>query len=285
MNASVSVIIPNLHSALIGDVIDAIMRQRAHLAEVIVVGQDRYELVRPPARFIETPRPVSAARARNLGARAARGAWLLFIDSDCIAAPDLIERMVERLSNGIQVLSGGIAVESGDYWTVCDNLLTFHQYLATAPPGVRDYLPSLNLGIRRELFLAVGGFDEGYPGAAGEDTDLSLRLRAAGLALHFEPRAVVAHRPPRTTPRAVWEHLRAFGRVQVRLWRLYPRLMPPPAPLRLMCAVAPLLRIVAPALALRDARMLDARARLWPGLAWARCAWYWGVAEGMAAHQ
>lgn len=283
MRSSVSVVIPNLHSPLLGDVIEALTRQTARdlIAEMIVVGQDRYGMARAPARMIATPRPVSAARARNLGVAAARGEYVLFIDSDCIAAPDLVERMASRLNGEAHVVCGGVVVEREDYWTACDNLLVFSQYLDSSPPGPRDYVPSLNLCIRRSLFLRMGGFDERFPGAAGEDTDLSLRLREAGVTLHFEPRARVIHRSARATPRAVWEHLRAFGRAQATLWRLHPRLMPPPLPPERLRGLAPALRVAAPVLAARDVvGMAPQAARLLPGLIWARTAWYWGVAEG-----
>jgi len=281
--SSVSVVIPNLHSPLLGDVIEALARQTARdlITEMLVVGQDRYGLARVPAHMIETPRPVSAARARNLGVAAARGEYVLFIDSDCIAAPDLVERLAACHRSGAPVVCGGVTIERGSYWAECDNRLVFAGYLDTAPGGPRDYVPSLNLSMQRALFQSIGGFDERFPGAAGEDTDLSLRLREAGVTLHFEPRARVIHCAARSTPRAVWEHLRAFGRAQATLWRLHPRLLPPPLPLEHLRALAPALRVAAPLLAARDViRMAPQAPRLLPGLIWARTAWYWGVAEG-----
>lgn len=286
VNAGISVIIPNLHSPLIGEVIDAITHQTEQrlIGEIIVVGQDRHRLVKPPARHVETSHPVSAARARNLGAALARGDHLLFIDSDCIAAPDLVERIVARLHEGDIVVCGGVVIETGEYWSDCDNLLVFADYLATAPAGERVWAPSLNLCIRRSVFWRIGGFDERFPGAAGEDTDLSLRLRASGIRIAFEPRARVTHHHRRATPRAVWEHLRAFGRVQATIWRRHARLMPPPLPLERLRALAPALRAVAPFLAIRDTATLAHHApHLLPGLVWARTAWYWGVAEGVQA--
>ncbi len=274
MSLSISVIIPNLHSPLIGEVIAAIAGQtgRRLIGEILVVGQDRYGLVKPPARHIETPRPVSAARARNLGAAAAQGDYLLFIDADCVAVPGLIERLTPWLQAGTAVVCGGVTIKTGEYWSMCDDLLVFADYLDTSPAGERAYVPSLNLCIQRSLFREVGGFDERFS-AVGEDTDLSLRLRATGITLAFEPRARVIHRHRRATPRAVWEHLRAFGRVQATIWQRYPRLMPPPLPLDRLRSLSPALRVAAPMLAVRDVTPLAHHMpRLLPGLIWARTA-------------
>ena len=282
MSLSISVIVPNLHSPLIGEVVTAIARQNdQQIGEILVVGQDRYGLVKPPARHIETPRPVSAARARNLGAAAAQGDYLLFIDADCVAVPGLIERLTPWLQAGTAVVCGGVTIKTGEYWSMCDDLLVFADYLDTSPAGERAYVPSLNLCIQRSLFREVGGFDERFS-AVGEDTDLSLRLRATGITLAFEPRARVIHRHRRATPRAVWEHLRAFGRVQATIWRRHTQLMPPPLPLERLHSLSPALRAVAPMLAVRDVTLLAHHMpRLLPGLIWARTAWYWGVAEGV----
>lgn len=92
VSVSLSVIIPNLHSPLIGEVIDSIASQteRRLIGEIIVVGQDRHGLVRPPAQHVETPQPVSAARARNLGAALAMSNYLLLTDSEHDRKPGFV---------------------------------------------------------------------------------------------------------------------------------------------------------------------------------------------------
>lgn len=289
----ISVIIPNLNSPRIAEVVVALERQtiRAQLTEVIVVGQDREQLVPTWAwvRQYKCERPLSAAAARNVGARLASGAYLCFLDADCIAAPHFLERLLERLQTGISLVGGSITPELGDYWRLCDNLLVFAPSLATAAPGERRYLPSLNIMLRRDLFMALGGFDEGFPGAAGEDIDFSLRLRNQGHTLWFEPEATIFHRPARSSAASVATHLRNFGRVHVRLQREHqgraaPRLGPHLRPW------SGLLMALAPLLALADALLLlwrnPALRRYWyclPGLIWGKAAWYWGVVEGMLA--
>lgn len=198
-DVTLSIVIPSLNAPLIDQVIVALQRQtgQAHINEIIVVGQDQPGRLRAITgiTFIETPTPVSAAAARNLGARRATGEWLLFTDADCLAAPDWAERMRACFAQGLTVVGGrvNIAPESSSYWTLCDNLLTLTASLDSAaqraPRSDMWYLPSLNFGLRRALFLALGGFDETFPGAAGEDVDFSLRLRQHGEPLHYEPTA------------------------------------------------------------------------------------------------
>ncbi|PDW03884.1 glycosyltransferase family 2 protein [Candidatus Viridilinea mediisalina] len=287
----ISVVIPNLNSPLIAEVIAALERQtiREQITEVIVVGQDREQLVPKSVRHVEVAQPLSAAAARNRGARLATGAYLCFLDADCIASPQFVERLLARLQAGASMVGGSITPEPGNYWRICDNLLVFASVLASARPGERPYLPSLNVMLQRDLFIALGGFDERFPGAAGEDIDFSLRLRNQGHTLWFEPEATIFHRPARSSAASVAAHLRSFGRVHVRLQREHqgraaPRLGPHLRPW------SGLLMACAPLLALLDALLLYGRnpelRRYWyclPGMIWGKAAWYLGVVEGMLA--
>ncbi len=280
----ISIIIPNLHSPLIDQVVAAIERQtaREHIGEIIVVGQDRFGKIPASARFVATPAPISAAAARNLGARQAAGEHVLFLDADCLAAPDLVERLLARHAQGYAVVGGAMALEADSYWVLCDNLLSFHDVLVSAAAGAREYLPSFCLSIRRAAFAQSGGFDERYAGAAGEDMDLSLRLRQHGHTLYFDPAAWVEHRPPRASARAMWRHQRAFGRgycqvVRQNMLRQSPLLsLHPP--------MLPLILAASPALACKDilalfvrSPVLRSRGRACFGMVWGRIGWYTGA--------
>lgn len=283
----VSVVIPNLHSPLIGEVLAALRVQTYPPVEICVVGQDRFGLIQSDqmVRFLETPRPISPARARNLGAWNASGDILLFLDSDCLAAPDVIERLMARHRDGAKVVGGSVAIESNKYWIVCDNLLVFASVLSSEPAGARPDLPSLNFSIDRQLFIELGGFDERFPYAAGEDTDLCLRLRRRGYTNDFEPSASIRHRPQRASARAVWNHLRMFGRVHYDLQERYPDLLP-----SLLARIDPrfagMLIALAPLLAILDIMLLFVRQpalRRYPlalfGMVWGKIGWYVGAAE------
>lgn len=288
-SAQVSIVIPNLHSPLIGDVVAALRRQTlaSAIREIIVVGMDRFNLVSPNVQFIATPQPVAPAIARNTGARAAQGQLLLFLDADCIAAPDLIEQLIARHAAGQPVIGGAMQIETDSYWVLCDNLLSFTDTLASASAGERAYLPSFCLAVERELFEQAGGFDERFAGAAGEDIDLSMRLRGLGYSLQFEPALRVAHRPQRASARAVWQHQRGYGQMYYWVACEYPELLSSPLA-RLPSWVGNLLLLGAPALALKDIGWLllrypaaRARASTLPGLIWGRIGWYAGIRQSL----
>ena len=61
------------------------------------------------------------------------------------------------------------------------------------PKTVPPYLPNVNLAMRRELFEAIGGYDEAC--VAGEDADLCVRASRAGWSQFFDPAARAYHEP------------------------------------------------------------------------------------------
>lgn len=286
----VSVIIPNLNSPIINEVLQALDQQQQLPYEIMVIGRDEERRITANARvhYIETSTPVSAAVARNIGAKLAHGEILWFLDADCLPYPRCICYHLEAHHRGEVVVGGGITFDDTHYWHLCDNLAVFTPFLVTRPPGERPYLPSFNLSIRRELFCQLGGFDEQFPGAAGEDTDLSFRLRQHGHRLFFEPAAVVEHRHQRMKSGDLWRHLSAFGRSYAAIYPRYPELTGRRRRTDLACGQPERLRIIAPLLAVIDCieryiRYPELRTypQAIPGLLFSRLAWYDGIANGL----
>jgi hypothetical protein len=175
-----------------------------------------------------------------------------------------------------------MALAGADFWSLADNVATFHEYLSTGPEGVRDLLPSFSLSCRRPALEAVGGFDEAYPFPAGEDADLTLRLRLAGYALYFEPKAVVRHYPSRSRFSSIVRHAFRFGQYSVKVDPRYAGRLKVPWVLRrawLALLAAPLMAGGVTAQAFGKDRHLW---RLWPiapVMFVAKLAWCAGAAQ------
>ncbi|MFC1878497.1 glycosyltransferase [Chloroflexota bacterium] len=197
-----SVIIPNLNTPVVDCTVEALENQTLDRGfyNVVVVGMDKFGLIQESdlVYFDRSERPLNPAEARNRGAAQTESEIIVFTDADCIPEPDWLSVLAERFADPtINVIGGGVRFDKRNYWTLADNVTMFYNYLTSLPPGKRALLPSLNLAIRRHIFDEIGGFDERYPRAAGEDSDFCIRLQKNGHKLFFEPLAGVFHAPPR----------------------------------------------------------------------------------------
>src|SRR3990170_1632797 len=129
VNPEYSIVIPNLHSPRIGDVLEALRCQdgiNRSIYEILVVGRDKYGLVRrhesedKRVRFLESEKDLNPAEARNRGIKAAGGKLIFFIDADCIAPPRWMATLLDSYKEGNPVVGGPIWFELDRFWVLCD---------------------------------------------------------------------------------------------------------------------------------------------------------------------
>lgn len=168
--------------------------------------------------------------ARNRGAQAATGEWLVFVDADTVPPPSLID---DHLGTEPGVTTGVLA---GWIVDVADppTLTARHgvararmSQLITLEGGSRPYAQTANCAVRRVAFEQVGGFDESA--RAGEDADLCFRLQDRGWRLKERRSAVVEHRS-RATVAQLCRQLARHGSGAAWLHRRYPGAFAPVAP-------------------------------------------------------
>lgn len=221
----ISIIIPNLHSPIIDQTIESILKQETDLPyEIIVVGMDKHHLVEKykDVLFLQTPTPVGAAEARNFGIRQAKGEWLFFIDSDCIAQPRWIKTLSEAFQQGWKVVGGGVKTPQEPFWLLVYNLSMFHGSLTSDSKKEKKFLPTLNLAVHQEVINKVGLMDESL--LRGQDVDWTSRMTLAGYPLLFEPRAAIEHLPARQNLEALRKFNYRSGYYMIRVRHTYPQI-------------------------------------------------------------
>lgn len=161
--------------------------------ELIVVADAAVDDCRPlirefGARLLEIPGPSGPAIARNRGAAIARGETLVFVDSDVVAAPDALTRIVERFQTepDVQAVFGTYDDVPGAENFVSQYKNLAHAFVHRSSSTVATTFWSGLGAIRTRAFWSVGGFDERFPRPCIEDIDLGYRLHARGNAIRLD---------------------------------------------------------------------------------------------------
>ena len=155
----------------------------------------------PRIRIMASGR-MGPAGKRDLAAKVARGEILAFLDDDSYPEPDLLDVAANFFLDPNVVALGGPAVTppQDTFWQRVSGATFLSRLSGGAPEryvpvgGVReiDDWPSVNLIVRRQAFLDIGGFNSPY--WPGEDTKLCLDLiKKTGKKILYVPNMIVWH--------------------------------------------------------------------------------------------
>jgi GT2 family glycosyltransferase len=160
------------------------------------------------------------AAARNAGVQEAGGEFIVFIDDDVVAEPQLLEEHARshRESNQDVVVFGPMLTPEGFEmapWVRWEQEMLMKGYRALLrgdwPATARQFYTG-NASLRRSHILDVGGFDEGLRRA--EDVEFAYRLAGKGIGFAFNMQAVGMHFAERSF-RAWLDAARTYGRNDV----------------------------------------------------------------------
>jgi GT2 family glycosyltransferase len=164
--------------------------------------------------------------------RAAAGGVIAFTDSDCIVDRAWLSELVRGLTPGVACAGGIIAAPpaTNDFEAYCSEFSAKSQKNAIERnAALFPYINTANAIFRREVFDAVGWFDERFTWAGGEDLDFGWRVHWAGYAMRYLPGARVEHRH-RSGPGQLFQSYYRYGRGWVMTVRKHSRriqAMPP----------------------------------------------------------
>jgi len=206
----------------------------------------------PPSRLSVThirQNNLGPGVARNRGVEVACGRWIVFIDDDCIPHRDWLRAMERELLEHPDQMVGGRIVNGYPKrlfdtasWVL---LMYLYEYMERTPDAPR-FFAAMNVGMSRELFLEIGGFDEVHSFLA-EDRDLCDRWALSGHGFHYAKSAAIRHQHGLTLSKFWCQHnkygrgarryhlaraARQQGPVRVEPWGFYLGLMMCPLKLR-----------------------------------------------------
>ncbi|OGG04329.1 hypothetical protein A2Z33_04245 [Candidatus Gottesmanbacteria bacterium RBG_16_52_11] len=237
MKPYLSIVIPYYNSAdTIGTLLTSIARSRnAPPYEVIVVddgsvpkfeirnmksepyGKSTSGLIsrrKFPLRSLRLNHNMGPAAARNRGVKAARGKFVVFLDSDVELFPDTLHNLARVFITDPDVVAlTGVWVKeqrTGDFFPNFKALRDWSYWINERDKSGYYYLFSTRIAsIKRSVFTRLGGFDEKYPGALVEDIELTYRI-ARRYAIIFASDVRVRHEFEGFWPIARKYFLRAY---------------------------------------------------------------------------
>lgn len=137
------------------------------------------------------------AKARNFGAKNSHGLYVAFTDDDCLVPQNWLKELDRGFSQWPQAGAVGGYLEAPseilrkNILAQLESFETRHIYHASeaeylggfeSPAGGTN-----NIAYRKETFINLGGFDESFPEAAGEDADLKFRAVQNGHKIGYLP--------------------------------------------------------------------------------------------------
>jgi GT2 family glycosyltransferase len=185
------------------------------------------------ATVLRGERNVGFGSAANWGAMAAKGRYLVFLNSDAFVHEGWLDALIARVESFPNAVASvprllnldGTLQEAGPF--VGRDGSTFAHGYGDDPGApdygfarIVDYGSAACLLVLRSAFARVGGFDPAYGIGYCEDVDLALALAARGMLTVYEPRAVVSHvRHGSSSPGAADEGVMANRETLLSRWR------------------------------------------------------------------
>lgn len=196
IEAELTVIVPVYNAASdLAKCLRALERSSYRRFEVIVVDDGSTQPIRSLVEgmgycYLRLDGPMGPGRARNHGVRKAQTQLIAFVDADVCVHRDTLARMAQAFDAdpALDAVMGAYDDQPSDpgHFSQYRNLL--HRYTHCRSAGLATTFWAGCSAIRRDVFLAYGGFDEQrYRRPAIEDIELGTWMAADGRRILLDP--------------------------------------------------------------------------------------------------
>jgi len=205
----ISLIIPTYNRrAILHRSLTAAIDQNYADFEVIVVDDastdgtaEMIKMKFPQVRYFRQETNRGPAVARNRGIRESKGEIIAFTDDDCLVPPDFLSRLGDGYQRYPEVAGVGGYQEAASEVVAARLVARYERHMnrQVYHVGEQEYLGGFecpaggtnSMSYRCRVLQEVGGFDETFPLAAGEDAYLKWQVVQQGHPLLFIPTQVV----------------------------------------------------------------------------------------------
>lgn len=212
--------------------LESLLSQNHHSFEVILGDGTPGDTLRPELKRFENnghypltivyEEYLSVSDGRNRAAEHAKGEYIIFLDSDCIIPENYLNNIEAYLRQSPLDAFGGPDAAHKDF-TNLQKAISYSMTSIFTTGGIRGkknhvgaYHPrGFNMGMKRSVFEAVGGYSEFR---CGEDIELSIRIIKAGYKVRLIEEAFVYHKR-RTSLKQFFKQVFRFGAARINIYK------------------------------------------------------------------
>ncbi len=232
-NPEVSIVIPAYNnSKLTYNCLKSILLHTNGSYEVILVDDNSHEKEAQEllnkiknVRIIRNKENSGFIESCNIGAKASRGKYILFLNNDALVTENWLEPLLDVIKRddvgavGAKLVypdgklqeAGAIIWKDASGW----NYGRFDDPNKPEYNFVRevDYCSGATLMVKREVWEKIGGFDSRFKPAYYEDTDLCFSVRKMGYKVVYQPKSVIIHFEGATSGRDTSSGVKKFQEI------------------------------------------------------------------------
>ncbi len=198
MSLTVTLAVPCYNGEpFIARTIEALLAQTRQAEEILILDDGSTDstaqiIQKYPVKFIQHPGNLGLSAGRNSLWKSTKTDWIVYIDADAFAAPDMLVELMRSVEQSKAQGVGGRGIEAVQV-TLFDQWRSLHATQSHGNyPKYVEHLYGLCMGYPVSSLDAAGGFDTRLKTNA-EDVDIGYRLTDLGHRLFYTPQAKVFH--------------------------------------------------------------------------------------------